>query len=147
MISKMTVAVWLTNTRFQCLLFSHSKTTFNYLGMPDFRLSHYNIAIIPHLHLSVLQSLFGHLCCCCFFLLFVLLTQQPPCPPGAAAVSSACPHNDSNHPISHWGTQKHCWAGLGSINSPYNQSRMRRSTELEMEVAPQQSDSQKSSKH
>lgn len=66
-ISKMTAAVWLINARFQCFLFSHNQTTFNYLVMPVFRLSHYNIAIIPHPHLSVLQSLFGHLCCCCFF--------------------------------------------------------------------------------
>ena len=146
-ISKMTAAVWLINARFQCFLFSHNQTTFNYLVMPVFRLSHYNIAIIPHPHLSVLQSLFGHLCCCCFFLLSVLLTQQPPCPPGAAAVSSAWPHNDFNHPISHWGTQKHCGVGLGSIHSPHNQSRMRGSTELEIEVAPRQSDSQKSAKH
>lgn len=61
-----------------------------------------------------------------FFRLYVLLTQQPPCPPGAAADSPACPHNDSNHPISHWGTQKHCRVGLVSMYSAFDQFRMRK---------------------
>lgn len=51
------------------------------------------------------------------FLFFVRFTQQPPCPPGAAADSPACPHNDSNCPITHWDTQKHRRVGLGSVLS------------------------------
>lgn len=76
---------------------------------------------------SQLPPLFEFSCAVyCFSLFFVLFTQQPLYPPGAAADSPACPHNDSNRPISHWDTQKHHRVGLGSILSPFNQFTMRK---------------------
>lgn len=60
----------------------------------------------------------------CFFS-FSLLTQQRLCPPEASAGSPACPHNDSNHTISHRSTQRHHKLGLGSVHLPFNQFRMR----------------------
>lgn len=127
----MTVTSWLINTccsqKWKMVSgsvdFLQIKKTFDYLGYVCFMLQHYHISMsIFPLEMSVSSySLCFSLCLrspvlLLFLLLSVLLTQQPPSPPGAAVDNPACPDNDSNHPISHRGTENHCEVGLGSIH-------------------------------
>lgn len=60
------------------------------------------------LRLAVLFTVLSLFCVC----VHVVLTQEPLCPPDAAADSPSCPHNDSNHPVSHCGTEDTAECGL-----------------------------------